>query len=166
MVFNNISFKEASIIKRKGTVNEAFSYSEVVNKNLNVNNLRQDSGFSHIPEGGNTNDFPSLDFIDRNASKAKQRKKRPFSPVRHPAHADKGPSTFSFPNGSMLEYAISNFPLGESDKIWISSLVSQLSQCLGCMSSDSLVDVNIRNSVIEATIISFLSSSNEDNKTF
>jgi len=89
-----------------------------------------------------------------------------LSPIRRPTLADRGPSYFSLPNGNMLEYVGKNSSLGESDRVWISSLVSQLSQCLGYMSSDSLVDINTRNSAIESTVISFLSSSKEDNESF
>lgn len=66
----------------------------------------------------------------------------------------------------MIAYTLKNFLLEEFDRSWISSFVSQISQCSKNMSPDSLEDVNIRNSVIEFTVINVLSFLNEDNDTY
>lgn len=60
MAFNNLLFKKAFKIKRKGTVNAAFSFLKVVNKNLNLNILLHDSAVSYAPESSVKNVSPPM----------------------------------------------------------------------------------------------------------
>ncbi|XP_050540378.1 uncharacterized protein LOC126905023 [Daktulosphaira vitifoliae] len=154
MATNNVSFSEASSIKRSSLVNKAFNFSDVA-KNTNISSVEVVASPS----------FPSLSHSTNTYTNKQKKKKSNKTQVPSP-HFPPLPNDCSrpiSPNGSFLKYMSQNRSTNVDDRNWISCLSQHIVQLLASdpnlISSPSILQSTIESSL---TNIHYPLSDNDD----
>jgi len=161
MAFNNVSYADAVILKKKNIVNAAHNFSEIITKNLDETNVslkRKEPSLS--PVISSPTSFPSLSTTYRpRRSKDRKRSSTPPPPFNYPRLPPY--SAPNIPNGSFLKFVLDNkepSDNGHPELSWIPKLADEISHAIHKtnLSSSSPSDLY---SLIVSSLLSALSTS-------
>lgn len=153
----NISFHDATNFKKQNQVSSAFSYSNIVNKQLMVSfniiiPLPPQSNHQHSPSVTETN------YTYLHSLLSTSRHHSPPRVVKHfklPTHKN-----FSLPNGSFLEYVHNSHSINKpsnqnNDLTWVNNLSTNLPQSLINAPLNSQTASSLQN-LIESSLLALL----------